>query len=80
MTVAQRSMALNIAKWGLNQLTQYYPEQTISAQDKERVEKFAALCKRWMTREPETPQLVFLRACDVLGLEPTEVRKILRIL
>lgn len=78
MTVAERSAILNLAKWSLDKLTAYYPEQSLSSRDIERVEKLAAIWKRWVTHEPETPQLAFHRACDILGLEPDEVREVLR--
>lgn len=80
MTVAQRSTALSFCKWALDKLTQHYPEQTISPRDLERIEHLAAIFKRWVTREPMTPQIQFLRVCDVLGLDPVEVRQILRSL
>jgi hypothetical protein len=80
MTVAQRSLVLNFCKWSLDKLTQHYPEQTLTPRDVERIEKLAAIFKRWVTHQPQTPQLAFLRACDVLGLDPVEVREILRTL
>jgi hypothetical protein len=68
-------MVLNLCKWGLDRLTQHYPEQTISDRDQERVEKLHAMFKRWVTAQPETPQLAFLRMCDILGLDPADAKR-----
>jgi hypothetical protein len=76
MNIAQRSAVLNCLKWSLDKLTQHYPrEESFTTRDWERIEKLADIWKRWMTQQPQTPQLAFLRACDVLQLDPAVVKR-----
>lgn len=83
MTVADRSNLLNLVKWGLDKLTTYYPETRLSSRDRERVDRLQSIFKNWITcAGQETPELLFLRTCDILGLDPVwaknELRKVTR--
>lgn len=78
MTVTDRSRVLTVLRWSLDKLTEHYPEQVMTALEKERVEELAAILKRWITKEPQTPQLAFLRACDVLGVKPELITQFVR--
>lgn len=79
MTVADRWRRVALIKAALEELSAHVPMLQHTERELEQVKRLSHLLQECVTRGVQNNPATFLLGCDLLGLDPGEVRKALRL-